>query len=109
MIGSEPEILKLASVCNRLMRAGSNLIDKGHIAISILSTTRPGIWFGDIAATRKLARECNDYATRMIADHPGRFGLFATLPLPDVDGTLREIEYSMDTLKADGVAMMSNY
>lgn len=84
-------------------------MDKAGVSTAFLSITRPGVWFGDIELARKLARDSNDFAARMLSDHPKRFGLFATLPLPDVDGTLREIEYSLDTLKADGIAVMSSY
>jgi predicted TIM-barrel fold metal-dependent hydrolase len=84
-------------------------MDKGGVATSIFSTSEPSVWFGDNEAARKLARECNDYGARLMADHPGRFGMFSTVPLPDVDGCLREIEYSQDTLKADGVCLMTSY
>jgi predicted TIM-barrel fold metal-dependent hydrolase len=84
-------------------------MDKSSVATAIISTSEPSVWFGDNEAARKLARECNDYGARLMADHPGRFGMFSTVPLPDVDGCLREIEYSQDTLKADGVCMMTSY
>ena len=84
-------------------------MDEGAVATSILSSSRPGVWFGDVALARRLARELNEFGTQTAADFPGRFGLFATLPLPDVESTLREIEYVYDVLHADGVAVMSNY
>ncbi len=59
-------------------------MDRDGVATSITSTSEPSVWFGDDAAVRKLAHECNNYAARLMADHPGRFGMFATLPLPDV-------------------------
>jgi len=84
-------------------------MDKGGVATAMISTSEPSVWFGDSESARKLARECNDYGARLIADHPRRFGMYSTIPLPDIDGSLREIEYSQDTLKADGVCMMTSY
>jgi predicted TIM-barrel fold metal-dependent hydrolase len=84
-------------------------MDKSGVATAMISTSEPSVWFGDNDTARKLARECNDYGARLMADHPGRFGMFSTIPLPDIDGSLREIEYSQDTLKADGVCMMTSY
>ena len=84
-------------------------MDRDAVATSIMSTSEPSVYFGDAAAARALARECNDYFAKLVSDHPTRFGMFATLPLPDVDGALREIEYAFDTLKADGVCFMSSY
>jgi predicted TIM-barrel fold metal-dependent hydrolase len=75
----------------------------------VLSITNPGLWFGDAAASAKLARECNEYAAQRVADHPGRFGFFAALPLPDVDAALKELEYACDTLHADGIGLFTSY
>jgi 6-methylsalicylate decarboxylase len=84
-------------------------MDKAGVAVAIVSVTNPGLWFGDAEATRGLARACNDWGARLVADHPGRFGLFAALPLPDVDATLKEIDYAFDTLKADGAHLFTSY
>src|SRR3984957_11243913 len=84
-------------------------MDQAGVAASIASITTPGVSFGDDALARRLARECNEYAARLASDHSGRFGNFAILPGPNVDASLREIEYSLDTLKADGIGMLTNY
>lgn len=84
-------------------------MDKGGVETSYISITTPGIWFGDLAETRRLARRENEYGAKLAADHPGRLRLLAVLPLPDVDASLREIEYAFDTLKADGVGLLSNW
>jgi predicted TIM-barrel fold metal-dependent hydrolase len=84
-------------------------MDRGGVATSIISITMPGVWFGDDGAARRLARECNDCGAKLVADNRGRFGLFAMPPLPDVDASLEEIEYALEVLKADGIAMLTNY
>jgi predicted TIM-barrel fold metal-dependent hydrolase len=85
-------------------------MDKSGIATAIVSLVQPGAWFeDDIPLSRRIARECNDYGAKMIQDHPGRFGLFAAISPPDTDGSLKEIEYVFDTLKADGVGLFTSY
>ena len=85
------------------------MMDRIGIDVAILSISAPGLHFGDDAAARKLARYVNDEGTRAMRSHPTRFGLFASLPLPDIDGALKEIEYAFDTLKVDGVVLESNH
>jgi predicted TIM-barrel fold metal-dependent hydrolase len=84
-------------------------MDQNGIAVSVLSVSTPSVWLGSNEASRTFAREVNDSAAKMQRDHKGRFGHFAALALPDVEGSLREIEYAFDTLRADGIALTTNY
>jgi len=84
-------------------------MDRANIATSILSgTTFPEPLNEGTPAARTLARRANDFAAGACRDHPERFGFFAAVPLADSDGSLREIEYAFDTLRADGVTMNSS-
>ena len=84
-------------------------MDRQDLAAAVLSVTTPGIWFGDPEEARGLSRDMNEYAARMMSDHKSRFGLFALLPLPAIDESLKEIEYAFDTLHADGAGIFTSY
>ncbi len=84
-------------------------LERGGGAAAVISITNPGLFLGDIGQAIRLARESNDFGARVVQDHPTRFGLFAAMPLPDVDATLREIEYAYDQLHVDGVGFMTSY
>lgn len=88
--------------------AALDLMGSLDIATGILSVSTPGVHLGDDEQARAMAREVNEYAARVAADHPGRFGFFATLTLPDVQGALEEAAYAFDHLKADGVVLLAN-
>ncbi len=85
-------------------------LDRSGVSAAILSLSSrfPALRL-DAAGTLRMTRQCNEYAAEVRRDHPGRFGVFAFLPMPDVDGSLREIEYALDVLKADGIVLMTSY
>ena len=84
-------------------------MDKGGVATAIVSPTTPQTKPFEKSDATRVARESNDYAKKLMADHPHRFGVFAMLPLPHVDESLKEIAYAFDTLKVDGVGVMTSY
>jgi predicted TIM-barrel fold metal-dependent hydrolase len=84
-------------------------MEKNGVATGMLSLSPPGIHLGNREATKTLARAINEHAAKLRADHPGRFGHFASVPMPNIDDALAEIAYAFDTLKADGVQLMTSY
>ncbi len=88
-----------------------NVMDEAGVKKSILSlASTPGLWF-DLPTPEiiSLVRECNDFGASMERNNPDRFGLFAALPMVDIESSLKEISYALDTLKADGIGLQTNY
>ncbi len=85
------------------------MMDRNGIASSVISISAPGLHFGDDAAARALARHVNDEGAKAVQAFPDRFGMFASLPLPDIEGSLHELAYAFDVLRADGIVVESNH
>ena len=84
-------------------------MDRGGVAVSMLSLPHSKHIFPEsVAECRRLVREWNDFMAGLVRDYPGRFGIFASLPILDIEGSLREIDYAFGTLKADGFTLMTN-
>jgi len=83
-------------------------MDGWRIQTAITSLT-PRVLMANSHRLREVARTCNEFQARMVRDHPSRFGAFALLPLPDVDGALEELAYALDMLRLDGVGLFSSY
>jgi len=89
--------------------ADLEVMDAHGVGTALTSISAPGLLLGDERSTAKLARSCNEFAAGMMRSHPGRFGMFAGLPLPYVRASLAEIDYAFDTLASSGAGLMTNY
>ena len=86
-------------------------MDKNGIVSAVLSvSSAPDEWWRlDAQQLRGKVRALNDFAAQMVRDQPKRYGQFAFLSMADVDGTLKEIAYALDELKADGIGLSTSY
>jgi predicted TIM-barrel fold metal-dependent hydrolase len=84
------------------------LMDAHGIVAVVASIASPGAYFGDIEFTRRLVRDCNEHFARMVGDRPSQLGAMGFVPLPDVDAAVREVEYALDTLKLDGINLLTH-
>ena len=84
-------------------------MDAHDIATGILSLSSLSVVGWEAAERRQMARRVNEYVTDLVATRPDRFGNFATVPLPDIEGTLEELRYAFDALRVDGVLVLANY
>jgi predicted TIM-barrel fold metal-dependent hydrolase len=83
-------------------------MDIAGVTRAMLSVTTPGVpATGELG--RRIARESNEYAAKLAADHGRRFGAFTCVPMDDMDAALKEVAYGFDVLKAQGVGLFTSY
>ena len=90
------------------MKNSLAVMKSNNISKAFLSFSAPGVHFGDDDHSRKLSRKCNNYMIDSMIENPEKIGAFASVPLPDVDGAIKEVKYALDEKKMDGVMLMSN-
>src|SRR5262245_5210231 len=83
------------------------VMERNGIAAAVASVI-PEIAWGDVDNAPRWARHCNDYSARIVHDDPQHFGAFATLPIPDMEASLREVEYALDELGFDGIVLFTS-
>ena len=81
-------------------------MDEHGVTTAVLSLSS---WLGDRESATRTAHQVNEYGADLARSHRGRFGLFAGIPLPDTEASLREIEYAYGVLKADGIGLLTSY
>ena len=86
-------------------------MDNCEVAASVLSAVplHAALRHLEPDSVASLVRQLNEFVTTLRHEHRGRFGLFAFLPMPDVERSLREIEYALDVLHANGIGLCTTY
>lgn len=85
------------------------MMDRLGIEIGITSISDPVVEPLDVEKRKEVSRNINEFQAQLIKEYPNRFGAFASLPLPDFESAIEEVHYAFDTLKLDGIGLLSNY
>ncbi len=88
--------------------AAIEMMDRQQIATAMVSLSSPSTHFLPQTERGALCRQVNEAGAALVRDHPGRFGFFASLPMPDVPAALAEIAFAFDRLGVDGVILETN-
>lgn len=86
---------------------GIEMMDRNGIAAAIASTV-PSVYWGDAEKAKYFATYSNEYAARVVQDHSRRYGAMATLPLPDVEASIKEAEYALEVLGLEAVVLFAS-
>ena len=83
-------------------------MDRVGIDVEVVSLSTPNVFFTDAEHQPTVARMMNDSYAELIARHPKRFKGFASIPMDASDAALDELHRAIDTLKLNGVVLLSN-
>ena len=84
------------------------VLDRKGIAAQVSSISSPGVYFGDENFATRLAHDCNEFSAKMVGDHRSRVAALGVVPLPNTAAACREAEYALDTLKLDGISLLTH-
>ncbi len=85
-----------------------SLMDRLSVSTSLLSISSPHLHMGEPAEAIETARAANEYGSDLKKKYPGKIGIMASLPLPETEASIQEIQYCRDQLSLDGFALMTN-
>jgi hypothetical protein len=88
--------------------ASIDVMDANGIGTAVTALSAPGVYFGSVPEACDLARRCDEFSAGLSARYPGRFGMFAVLPMPFTDHACRKAVYALDILKADGIVLLGS-
>jgi aminocarboxymuconate-semialdehyde decarboxylase len=83
-------------------------MDQKGIDVRILSVSTPNVYPWTGAEQIRITQKVNNALARSCREHPDRFVGLASLPLQDVDASLREIDRAVGELGMKGLAIGSN-
>jgi predicted TIM-barrel fold metal-dependent hydrolase len=84
------------------------MAELGIVAAVLNPLSAAGVHHGSDEHAQYLAQTTNEALAKFASHAPDRLGFFAALPLPDLDGALRQLEVALDHLRADGVILLSS-
>jgi predicted TIM-barrel fold metal-dependent hydrolase len=84
------------------------MMERHAIDASVISTGPLIVPERGASSSIELVRLANDGLAEIVRDQPTRFAALATLPLPDLDAALGELERAYDELCLDGVMLLTN-
>jgi 6-methylsalicylate decarboxylase len=82
-------------------------MDEAGVSLAVLSGWTP-VEGGTADDRSAVSRGTNEYIAKLATDYPGRFALFATLPLPDIQASIKEAVFALDTLGAVGLTVYTD-